>query len=184
MTLINSDQCDPLIKSLGKSLDTEIKFVTIGITLEKNKDIENQKYKKLTNEKTIVIVFGKEKLYIFLEDFKEVKIQFDYLKIRAIYLDKKNPNVLLIALKKELMEENLKISGFYIFVKDRVLFVKSLICYHSTYMMYKVGEVDELQVKEKDFEMELNTDSILRKGKTLIHNTPDNFIKKSKSGFE
>jgi len=183
MTLINSDQCDPLIKALGKSLDTEIKFVTIAITREELKDNKKVKTKK-SNEKTIIIVLGKEKIYILLEDFKEVKIEFDYLKIKAIYLDKKNPNVLWIALYKEMMEENIKINGFHVFVKDRVLFVKSLICYHSIYMMYKVGEVDELLVKEKDFEIELNSDSILRKGKTLIHNSPDNFIKKSKSGFE
>jgi hypothetical protein len=179
MTLINSDQCDPLIKSLGKSLNTEIKFVSIGIGLEKSKD-----GKKKNKERTIIIFFGKEKFYIFIDDFKECKLSFYYLNIKTIYLDKYNKNVLLLQLDKNAMDGKNKIRGFYIFVKDRVLFVKSLLCYHSTYLMYKKGEVDELPIKEKNFEMILNNDSILHKGKTILHNVPDGFIRHNKNGFE
>ena len=100
MTLINSDQCDPLIKSLGKSLSTEIKFVSIGIGLEKSKDA-----KKKDKERTIIIFFGKEKFFIFLDDFKECKLSFDYLKIKTIYLDKYNKNVLLLQLDKNAMQQ-------------------------------------------------------------------------------
>jgi hypothetical protein len=135
-------------------------------------------------ERQIVILLGKEKIFILIEDLKEVKLEFEYKAITKIYLHSNHPNAIMICLDKSKIEFDKKYNGFHIFVKNRLLFVKSIICYHSIYNMEKNGDVNELLLKEKPFFLDRREASLLNKGLEMIHNDPEGFKKVSTQGAE
>lgn len=176
---MSSEDNNITIKSISKSLDTDIKFLTLALTMGKNK-----KNPSILEEKTIVVLLGNEKLFILFEDFREVKLEFDYNAITKIYLDFDNIYSLLICLDKSKLTSKRKLDAFHLFVKNRSMFIKSLICYHSIHNMELNGTVEELCIKKKKFFMENREESLLTKGLDMIHNNPDNFIKVFKNGAE
>ena len=177
--MINTDKENIIINSISKALNTEIKYITLALTSGKNQ------YKKEINEKKIVICMGTEKLFILLDDLQEVKLEIEYDAITKIYIDKDNSVSVLISLDSLKFKGSKKYEGVYIFIKDRPLFVKSLLCYHTIYFMEKYGIVTELSVKEKNLNLRFKKEgSLLNKGKEVIHNTPEGFEKRQRYNAE
>jgi hypothetical protein len=168
-----------IIKSISRSFDTDIKYLSLALTLGKSKTNPS-----LFEEKRVVILLGKEKFFVLLEDFKEVKLEFEYNVITKIYLHSNNPYAMMICLDKTKLKWRKKYEAFHVFVKNRSTFVKSLICYHSIYNMEKLGILSEVQVREKFFFMEMKEGSLLNKGLDMIHNHPEGFRKESMKGAE
>jgi hypothetical protein len=167
-----------IIKSISRSLKTEIKFLTLALTIGRSSTDPSN-----LEEKPIVVLMAKESIFILLEDFKTVKLQFGYNSINKIYLDIENANSLMICLNKEKTNQ-FKISVLQIFVKDRANFIKSLLCYHSIYNMENFGIVNDLLIRRKKFFIECKEESLLLKGLEMIHSNPEGFIKVSKKGAE
>src|SRR6185437_8022587 len=117
--MISTDKDNIIIKAISKSLHTEIKYITLALTTGKN---PNQ-YKKELEEKKVVICMGNEKLFILLENFEEVKLEIEYDAISKIYCDKDNQSSVLIYLDAD-KQTGKKYEGFYVFLKNRPLFVK------------------------------------------------------------
>ena len=170
--MINNEEQNIIIKAMSRSLDTDIKFLTLALTIIKSKNNPNG-----LEETSVVILLGKEKLFVLLEDFKEVKVQVDYTAITKVYLDMDNIYSFLICLDKNKLTSGKKLDSIHIFVKDRPVFIKSLICYHSIHSMRVNGVVSELKIKKKKFFIENKEDSLLTKGLEMVHNHPETFIR-------
>jgi len=168
-----------ILKSISFSLNTQIKYITLAMTLGKCK-----RNPSLMEEKPIVILLGIEKFFVLLQDFKEIKFEFEYNAITKIYLHGNNPNAFMVCLDKDKIKWHKKYEAFHVYVKNRSNFIKSLICYHSIYNMKTYGEVLELLIKEKQFFLQLKEGSLLSKGLEMIHNNPDGFKKESRKGAE
>jgi hypothetical protein len=172
---MNDNERDLVIKALGKSLDTEIKFITLAMTKSKP---TNSKAKSV--DKKIIICFGRSKIFILLESLESVKAEFEYSTIKKIVLDKNLRNYLRIYLDEVKYP---KMRSFFLCLKDRGFFVKNLMCYYSIYYMSFFGEVKELLIKEKEGIM-FDKATNVTKGLGVIHNTPEGYITRSFKKYE
>ena len=170
---MNDADSNLVVKALGKALDTEIKFITLGMS--RAKPSNGQK----SVEKKIIICFGRTKVYILLESLNSVKAEFDYSHIVKVVLDKTLRNYLRIYLDEIKYP---KMRSFCICLKDRGFFVKNLMCYYSIYYMNYCGIVNELVIKEK--EVLMSKANYVSKGLGVLHNTPDGFISRNIKKYE
>lgn len=177
--MIENDRNNIIIKALSRALETDINFLCLALIVGKSSSNS-----KLQEESQVVILMGKEKLFILTEDFKTIKLQIEYASITQVYLDSEVIYSLIINIDKSKLSSNVKIDTLTISVKDRSAFIKSLICYHSIYYMEMEGVVSELQIKSKNFKMDVREDSLITKGQEMIHNEPESFIKMNKFGAE
>ena len=135
-----------------------------------------------SRDRNIVVVLGLEYLYIFQTDFKKIKAMVPYDSIQKIIIDKLNRNKVRIDINKI---DDQKCLNFPIILKDRGIFVKSIMCYASIYFMRKFGEIHEISIYQMEIHMDLDVISLaLSKGLDVIHNTPSGFEKISKNNYE
>jgi len=163
---------------LGKTLNTDIKFISLAMTPSKK-----PKGPEKSRDQNIVVCLGLEKLYIFREDFKTIKASVTYENIQKIIIDKLNRNKVRIDVNK--IEGGQNCSNFPIILKDRGVFVKSIICYASIYYMRKYGTINEITLVQKEIHNDLEVVSLaLSKGLDVVHDDPKNFEKARKNGYE
>ena len=162
-----------IINAISKSLSTEIKYITLALTININPRNPNKFI-----EKPIAILLSRENIYILLQNIRSIKFQFSYEVIEKIIIDDDKRNALKLILKPHLIPSPFpKLSCLYLFVKDRGKFVKTLLCYHSIYTMEKNGEMSELRIIKKSLLLK-NIDfrkSLLSKDKNIILQNPPNF---------
>ena len=162
-----------IINAISKSLSTEIKYITLALTININPRNPNKFI-----EKPIAIMLSRDNIYILLQNIKSIKFQFSYEVIEKIVIDDDKRNALKLVLNPELILSPFpKLSCLYLFVKDRRKFVKTLLCYHSIYTMEKKGEMSEIRIIKKSLLLK-NIDfrkSLLSKDKNIILQNPPNF---------
>lgn len=171
-----------IINSFSKSLSAETKYITLALTINKNPRNPNKYI-----EKPISIFLSRDNFYILLQTFKTIKFSFSYEVIEKIILDEDKKNALKVILNPDKVPKEYKaIGSFYLFVKDRGKFVKTLLCYHSIYFMEKHGEMHEIKIVKKSLFLK-NIDfrkSFLSKSKNIILSQAPGFeLFTHKSGY-
>ena len=157
-----------LSKSIGSSLNTDIKYISSGLIRIK----KLKKGDKLTSN--ILIIIGKEKVYGYNLSLDSIKFEFSFDKIAKVEFELYNPNTILIEL------DNYKIKDYYVplivlIIDNREMFLKMLQCYYSSYHAEMYGILKDLKTKNKDqFEYE-NKKSINYKTTRIKHDVPDGF---------
>ena len=178
--MFNIEKPNLIIKTLGKTLNTDIKFVSLAVTLTSNSGKNNE-----DREKNVIVCLGLEHLFIFLEDFKKPKALIPYEAIQKITLDKLNIHKVRIDIDTSHSEIKNCGRNFPILLKDRGVFVKSIMCYSSIHYMKKHGTIKEISIFQKeihnDLDLELNA---LKKGCGVVHDIPIGFKAKQSNGYE
>lgn len=180
--MITNDESNSnlIVKSLGKAMKTEVKFVTIIYILSDQKNHLNE-----LESVQLVLLLGRENIFILTSDFVSVKLNLRYDKIKDLLLDPENKNCLQLRFLSTVDQLTQKpIESFMFFLKERKQFVKSLVCYHSIYHMAQLGKVTEISIKQKVINTTKQKIPILSKGKKLNHNLPDGFVKRRIAEYE
>lgn len=135
-----------LFDSLGKSLNTEIKFVSIAKFRyfdELGKEIKTERSVGAVVKN--IICLGKDSCYILQGDLQKIIEEFYYENIEGIEIDQKNLDIFSIWVNPKYLK-NIKAKKILVIAKFRADLIKNIMCYYSIFYMTKHYVVKEIKI--------------------------------------
>lgn len=143
-----------LIKCLGKSLKTEIKFIAIckfRFYDELGKEI---RYKSIDQGQKQIICLGRDRMFLIKGDMSKIIERLRYDSFNCIELETRNMDSFSLWVDTSLLDDaDSKLRRVVITAKFRGILVKNILCYYSVYYMTNYHEIRDLKMllcKESD----------------------------------
>lgn len=156
-----------LIKCLGKSLKTEVKYVSICKFRFYNSMGKEIKYQQDTTPKQILCL-GRDNLFLIKGDMQKIIEKISYESFTGLEIETKNNENFSIWLEPSQLNSNSSIKRILIIAKFRAILIKNFLCYYSVYYMFKYFEIRELKVAIKQNSVEDKNQEV-KKGLSRIY---------------
>lgn len=162
-----------LIKSLGKSIKTEIKHVSTCKIKFFNTNQKEIKYNfKNASYKNEFFSLAKESIYILNDSLDEVIEVISYKEIEGLELDPKYNDWFYMYITTEShinpyknKEKRRNLRKISIRVKSREYLVKNILCYYSIFFMWKENVIKDLKIIRSQVELTEKEKKQLKKTK-------------------
>jgi hypothetical protein len=155
------EKSNSIIRCLSKTLNSEIKFITIVSIKYIYSDNEMNKKIHVTGEvinNDKILCLSEEKVFILDEQMRKLEETFKYEAISHIKKEAK-PECFLLFLKPGSKLKNPSISKFLFTTKSRGNLLKNFMCYYSIYFMYKYASVKSLIIKSEEVNLKLENNN-------------------------
>lgn len=146
------EKSNSIIRCLSKTLNSEIKFITIVSIKYISSDSEIHKKPHVTGEvinNDKIFCLGEEKVFILDDQMRRLEESFKYEAISHIKKEAKQECFLLI-FKQGTKLKNPMTSKFLFTTKSRGNLLKNIMCYYSIYYMYKYALIKSLIIYTDD----------------------------------